>query len=108
MNTRPYDHPPVDWTNEDGQRQCRRCERLLTGWGDSLRHEDEAVRPVALDPADAPAVQAAVEIGEQALAAMWTDRCTDLDRAQVVVEALHRHGLVVTRPGRRRRSPSAA
>lgn len=105
--TRPYSHPPIDWTNEDGQRECRSCGRLLTGWGNSLRHIDEAVRPVLLDPADAAAIREAVDVVEQALANMWTNRCTDLDRAQVAVTALHERGMVNTRP-RRRRSSSAA
>lgn len=104
---RPYSHQPVEWINEDGLRECRRCPRSITGWGSSLRHTDEAVRPMELDPADATAVNCAVEVVEQALADMWTDRVTDRDRAQVAVEALHRRGLVVAKR-KRRRSSSAA
>ena len=102
-----YSHQPVEWTNETGQRECLRCGRLLTGWGASFRHVDEAVRPMDLEPADAPAVRDMIDLVEQALADMWTERCNDRDRAHVAVAALHRRGLVVTRQ-KRRRSPSAA
>lgn len=103
----PYSHIPVEWTNEDGGRECLRCGRALTGLPPEVRHTDEVVRPMKLDPAEAAAVRNTVEMVAQALAGMPTDRCTDLDRAQVAVEAMHRRGLVAL-PKRRRRSPSAA
>lgn len=105
---RPYSHRPVDWINEDGERQCLRCERKLTGSGASLRHVDEAVPPAVLNPDEAHIVQRAVEIVEQALAEMWTDQlCTDRDRAQVAVQALLRRGLVGVTRKRRRASTTA-
>jgi hypothetical protein len=104
---RPYSHKAIEWINEDGERQCLRCERGLTGIGPHLRHVDEAVPTVEYTPEEAAAVRAAVDVVEQALADMWTDRCTDLDRAQVAVEALRLRGMVAVKY-KRRRSSSAA
>lgn len=103
---RPYSHPPLAVMTEDGKRECSRCPRPLAPMGAGHRHADEIVPPMRLAPAEA-AVRGAVDIVERALADMPTDLCTDRDRAHVAVEALHRRGLIATRP-RRRRSSSAA
>lgn len=104
----PYSHPPAPWINEDGQLECRSCPRPLVGGGSSpLRHADEIIEPMRLDPAEAKAVRSAMEVIERALAEMWTDRCTDADRARVAAEALHRHGMVATRRPRARTRATA-
>lgn len=97
-----YDHQAVEWINEEGQRECRRCPRLLTGVGGTLRHVDEAIPPGQFDPENAELVKRAAEVIEQALATMLTDRVNDRDRAEVSVQALHRHGLLVSGSPRRR------
>src|SRR4051812_22215496 len=103
--SKPYDHLAIDWTNDDGLRECRVCPTPITGWGETLRHIDEAVRPAAVTPADKAAVDAYVEVGARALAEMWTDvHCTDLDRALVVVRALYQAGGLNTKKRRRVRA----
>jgi hypothetical protein len=93
---KPYDHQAIEW-HEDGQRECRRCGTPITGWGPALRHRGEAVRPAVIPPADKAAVHELTELGARALADMWTDRCTDTDRARVIVEAFYRAGALNTR-----------
>lgn len=100
---KPYDHQAVEWINEDGHRECRICPTPITGWGDTLRHVNEAVRPAAINPDDKAAVDTFTDLGARALEAMWTDRVTDRDRARVVVEELLRAGALNTRAARRAR-----
>lgn len=104
---RPYSHPPKEVTNEDGLAECLLCTRPLTGWGQTRRHLDEAVRPMEMSPAEAAALREAKRVMTEALECMWTDRCTDQDRAEVGVAALHRRGLVNVRQSRRRSSSAA-
>lgn len=101
----PYSHLAVEWVDDlTGSRECRRCPRPLTGWADTLRHADEAFRPDSVDPAHADAVHDYVTLGARALADMWTDNCSDVDRARAVVEELYRGGcLKVARPRRKTR-----
>lgn len=102
---KPYDHQAVEWINEDGGRECLACPTQITGWGETLRHIDEAIRPTAITPADKAAVDAYVDLGARALAEMWTDvHCTDLDRALVVVRALYQAGGLNTKKRRRVRA----
>jgi hypothetical protein len=93
---KPYDHQAIEWT-EDGQRECRRCGTPITGWGPALRHLGEAVRPATIPSTDKDAIHRLTELGARALADMWTDRCTDRDRARVIVEAFYQAGALNTR-----------
>lgn len=98
-----YSHLAVEWVNDlTGLRECRRCPRPITGWADTLRHSDEAFRPDPIDPAHVDAVRDDIHLGATALAGMWTDRCSDEDRARAVVQALYRGGRLDMRRGRRR------
>lgn len=103
--TQRYSHRAVEWRNEDGQRECLKCPRPITGAGAMLRHTDEAIRPEVV--ADQEDLAEFTEIGATALGEMWTDALADdLDRARVVVEALHRCGALTLK--RRRRKSAAA
>lgn len=103
----PYSHLAVEWVNDlTGQRECRRCPRPITGIGDTLRHADEAIRPETIDPKDVTVVREFMHTVTQALSDMWTDRCSDEDRARVAVQALYRAGALNTKRRRRSRVPA--
>lgn len=107
---KPYDHQAVPWTTEDGVRECRICPTPITGWGDQLRHIDEAFRPAPINPAHTPDIAKYVEWGTEALENMLTDRVSDHDRAQRVVEELYLRGAFTAPPKRtqqRRRARAA-
>ena len=102
--SKPYSHQAREWINDlTGLRECILCPRPLIGWGETLRHADEAVRPAMVPPAHAEAVDESVTIATRALEAMLTDRCTDQDRARRVVEALYEHGRLNASKSRRPR-----
>lgn len=97
VNT-PYSHKVVPVTDEVTRRlECRVCPRPVVGEGNTLRHYDEAVQPVIPDPAMADARRDAVELIFRALEGMWTDRVSDLDRAEVAVRALEEAGALAPR-----------
>lgn len=99
---KPYDHQAIEWI-EDGRRECRICPTPITGWGDTLRHIDEAVRPRDIPSADRATVDELTDVGARALERMWTEtHCSDLDRARVVVEALYQVGAFAPAKTRRR------
>lgn len=99
---KPYDHKAVMWIDEDGLHECRICGASIIGVGQTLRHINEAIRPRDITPADRDVVAEFTEVGARALEQMWTDRCSDLDRARVVVEALYEVGALHTGTKRRR------
>ncbi|MFF4777616.1 hypothetical protein ACFY05_32795 [Microtetraspora fusca] len=100
----PYSHRVIPWHNDEtGRLECRTCPRPIVGIGPTLRHHDEAVRHHTPDQGMAAAVTDATHLGAQALEAMWTDRCSDLDRARVVVEALEAAGALRPRNTWKRR-----
>lgn len=110
---RPYSHRVVPHVDDVTRRlECRVCPRPVIGEGPTLRHHDEAVQPRIPNPAMADAVQDAVDIGTRALEATWTDRMSDRDRAQIVIQALEEAGAIAPRRQwlklRRRAIPTAA
>ncbi|MEW9530586.1 hypothetical protein [Microbispora sp. NPDC049125] len=93
MNTQPYGHAARSWLNPDTQKpECLACGLPVTGWGETLRHQGEAFRPLVPPSVHADAVKAAVESGARALEEMPSDRVTDRDRARAVVERLYAEG----------------
>jgi hypothetical protein len=94
-------HRPLEVTI-DGRRECSVDGLLVVGFGETLRHEGEAVPVVVPDPEDARVMTRAREV---ALAvARRMPGATDEQIVQAIADAFYIEGLFRRRPGEIRRN----